>query len=369
MKTKKRVALTAKDNPYSTNTNTTSKSSGRLNAHTLRESMRGSWRAYFESLGVNLPPSPSRHGPCPNCGGKDRFRFDDKAGKGTYICSQCGPGDGFSLARKILSCTFPEVLTSLAKHLSIPTYQSRRAPPPQRQDILDTSCDHKKRQKIKAVMDQSERIGTPMLRYLQNRGLSDITNRIPAALRFHRGLPYWNETRTGEYEHLGIHPVMLGVVTNPNGQLITLHRTYITTEGLKAQLPSVKKIMSPAVNGSLSGSSIKLGIPTNTLYLTEGIETALAVMQSTGESVWACISAKLMEQIVIPKNVNKVFIMADKDRSGTGEQSADYLALRLNRERVDLEVFICVPPSPIPTNSKSIDWLNIYTNTEIRGDA
>ncbi|MDI5829610.1 hypothetical protein MJN51_36035, partial [Salmonella enterica subsp. enterica serovar Kentucky] len=42
---------------------------------------------------VNVPDSPRRHAPCPACGGKDRFRFDDN-GRGSFICNQCGAGDG-----------------------------------------------------------------------------------------------------------------------------------------------------------------------------------------------------------------------------------------------------------------------------------
>tara|TARA_R100000935_G_scaffold26072_1_gene45992 strand:- start:44 stop:922 length:879 start_codon:yes stop_codon:yes gene_type:complete len=33
------------------------------------------------------------------CGGDDRFRCDDKRGEGTWICSQCGAGNGFMLVK------------------------------------------------------------------------------------------------------------------------------------------------------------------------------------------------------------------------------------------------------------------------------
>lgn len=55
-----------------------------------------------------------RHGPCPGCGGKDRFRFDDREGGGTFICSQGGrgnlAGDGFELLKHITGKSFPQVL-------------------------------------------------------------------------------------------------------------------------------------------------------------------------------------------------------------------------------------------------------------------
>jgi putative DNA primase/helicase len=34
------------------------------------------------------------------CGGSDRFRCDDKRGEGTWICSQCGAGNGFMLVEQ-----------------------------------------------------------------------------------------------------------------------------------------------------------------------------------------------------------------------------------------------------------------------------
>ncbi len=33
--------------------------------------------------------------------GKTRFRFDDKEGRGTWICNHCGAGDGADLAMKV----------------------------------------------------------------------------------------------------------------------------------------------------------------------------------------------------------------------------------------------------------------------------
>lgn len=30
----------------------------------------------------------NKHGPCPICHGKDRYRFDDLEGKGTFYCNQ-----------------------------------------------------------------------------------------------------------------------------------------------------------------------------------------------------------------------------------------------------------------------------------------
>lgn len=62
----------------------------------------GRWESTLNSLGVIIPEN-NKAGACPCCGGKDRFRFDDKEGRGTFICNQCGAGDGFTLVSKALN--------------------------------------------------------------------------------------------------------------------------------------------------------------------------------------------------------------------------------------------------------------------------
>lgn len=49
----------------------------------------GRWPYILSALGIKVP-SAGHHGACPACGGKDRFRLDDKAGRGTWFCNQCG---------------------------------------------------------------------------------------------------------------------------------------------------------------------------------------------------------------------------------------------------------------------------------------
>jgi len=56
----------------------------------------GRWPDLLTAVGIDTPRR-GKHGPCPACGGKDRFRLDDKGGRGTWICNQCGAGDGLTL--------------------------------------------------------------------------------------------------------------------------------------------------------------------------------------------------------------------------------------------------------------------------------
>src|SRR5215472_11674510 len=89
---------------------------------TVRDAARNHWRTILSSLGINVPPHPTRHGPCPACGGKDRFRFDDQEGNGTWICNQCDPhaGDGFALVQNVMDCDFLTALQRVAGALGLP---------------------------------------------------------------------------------------------------------------------------------------------------------------------------------------------------------------------------------------------------------
>ena len=69
----------------------------------------GRWESILNSLGVKVPEN-KKHCGCPICGGKDRFRFDDKEGRGTFYCNQCGAGDGFTLASKALNLSIKDTV-------------------------------------------------------------------------------------------------------------------------------------------------------------------------------------------------------------------------------------------------------------------
>lgn len=66
---------------------------GYFDAREVLEAARGRWPGTLGRFGVNTALLTGRHGPCPGCGGRDRFRFDDKEGEGTFICSQGGGGN------------------------------------------------------------------------------------------------------------------------------------------------------------------------------------------------------------------------------------------------------------------------------------
>lgn len=78
------------------------------------EKFLGQWATVLSNYGCKLP-SGRKHGPCPVCGGKDRFRFDDKNGRGTWYCGQCEPSSGGGLM--LLSRYIGKTIMETAKEL------------------------------------------------------------------------------------------------------------------------------------------------------------------------------------------------------------------------------------------------------------
>ena len=55
------------------------------------ERARNRWREILPRFGIDTRFLTNRHGPCPLCGGRDRFRFDDRNGDGTDFAASAVP--------------------------------------------------------------------------------------------------------------------------------------------------------------------------------------------------------------------------------------------------------------------------------------
>lgn len=70
----------------------------------VKSQANGMWPTIFNSLKITVPEK-GKHGPCPICGGNDRFHFIDDHGGGEWHCRQCDKnhGDGFDLIMQCLN--------------------------------------------------------------------------------------------------------------------------------------------------------------------------------------------------------------------------------------------------------------------------
>jgi hypothetical protein len=167
--------------------------------------------------------------------------------------------------------------------------------------------------------------GSPVVRYLAARG---ITVPLPLSLRW---APRCRHP-SGSYL-----PAMVARVDNVDGELIGIHRTYLTADYRRRDRASL---------GPIAGGAVRLASaqPDDWLVIGEGIEKVMSVMQARGLPGWAALSAGGIERLLLPPEARLVLIVADHDANGIGERAARNAALRWLAE--GRRVRIAMPPEP-----------------------
>ena len=88
----------------------------------IEPKMVGLWEDFLaQVMGFSPKTFNKKHQSCPMCGGKDRFRWDDKLnhpGDGGYICNQCGSGNGMNLFIKNSGYQFTEAVKIVADFIN-----------------------------------------------------------------------------------------------------------------------------------------------------------------------------------------------------------------------------------------------------------
>ncbi|MDO8310362.1 MAG: primase-helicase zinc-binding domain-containing protein [Sideroxyarcus sp.] len=284
----------------------------------------GRWPGILQTLGIDPAFLSNKHGPCPICAGKDRYRFDDKGGRGTWICSQCGAGDGFRLLQEVQGMSFSEAAKQVDRIVG--TIQ----PGP----IAAQRTDQSKIVALRTVWMASKAVtrGDPVWLYLNRRVGLEI---VPSDLRFHPALRYTD----ADGLDLGRFPAMLAMMRYPDGAGASIHRTYLTEDGQKAAVPQAKKLMA---GKPLNSSAVRLGPVASHIAIAEGVESALGAAKRFGVPVWAATNAALLESWVPPVGVERILIAGDNDAgsSWAGQAAAYNLAKRLVRQGYAVEVKI-----------------------------
>lgn len=88
---------------------------------------QGHWPSILGALaGLSADQLTDKHQPCPLCGGKDRYRFDDQNGSGSWFCNKCGgpqqaggAGNGIDLLMRRTGWEFKEAAQRIEQHLGI----------------------------------------------------------------------------------------------------------------------------------------------------------------------------------------------------------------------------------------------------------
>jgi putative DNA primase/helicase len=283
------------------------------NVKRAKDIAKGHWRQLLPQLGVDQKYLTGKHGPCPSCGGKDRFRFSDKNGDGMFYCSVCGTNDGFRLVEMATGQSFRQIADRVSEILGQPT-----APAP-RED--DQRIEH--RRAIKRIWEASSRPSAdgPVSKYLTKRfGL------------------VWASKSVREFIGKN-HNLMVCKIHGPDNMAHNVHLTYIDNHGNRAKVDVAKRIMSGQVP---SGSAIRLAESDIHMGVAEGIETAIAASVMYGLPVWSALNAHNMAKWVPPAIAQRITVFGDNDLSFTGHAAAYALARRL-RLQYKLQVEVLIP--------------------------
>ena len=298
------------------------------------EAARGKWHGILPQLGIDSKYLVKRHGPCPMCGGKDRFIFDNKEGRGTYHCNQCGAGSGLQLVSAVHSWSMANTVKEVGKIVG-----NVEAKEPEQQQTEQQKRDAMNKVWNGAIVLQDDDL---VYGYLASR----IGGEFPhpsGAIRLHKSL--WHPEERQSF------PAMVAKVTDLNNKPVSIHRTFLNQDGTsKAKIKKAKMLMSSTIP---DGSAIRLMPYSHVLGIAEGIETAFSASMIFGIPVWAAISASIMVKWLPPDIVEKVVIFGDNDKNFVGQLSAYRLAHTLMRDYPHKKIVVAIP------NIGGADWNDV----------
>ncbi|SZA71631.1 DNA primase [Klebsiella pneumoniae] len=296
----------------------------------------GKWPYVLAGLSIDVPDSSRRHAPCPACGGKDRFRFDDN-GRGSFICNQCGAGDGLDLIKRVNNCDTTEAAQLAADVLGIDYRAAESAPDAASQRQRQLAADRQQR--------EQER---------QKQAAEDAEQRRATFARLYTGMRL--RSIQGESEYLkskGLtgfkYPLM------PDGSLLlelvdesgaVAAAQTITPHGEKRLLTgSAKRGAYHAVNAPESPQSV---------LIAEGLATALSVhlMRPDALAVAAIDAGNLLPVAEVMRRKHpkaQIIIAADNDHHQNGEANTGREAA--GKAALSVAGWVSMPPTDYKT-----DW-------------
>ncbi|WP_394648184.1 CHC2 zinc finger domain-containing protein [uncultured Sphingomonas sp.] len=235
-----------------------------------------------------------------------------------FCCFGCGAeGDVLDFVTKAYGVGLVDAIDMLDAG-ALRELKGQLAPPAPRKDLRGVA---------NRIVQQSSPIeGTPAETYLRRRG---ITMALPHTLRFARLAPPKQPDDNGVLvaNGPGLLPCLVAIVSDPDGELVGIQRTYLTEDGQKAATTDRKVKYSL---GNVAGGAIQLGPPAANIVVTEGLEDGLSLAQVVGQTVWVAAGTKMLPQMVMPPIVRAVTIGRDADEAGERAALAAAEAFRGN---------------------------------------
>lgn len=300
----------------------------------------GNWPYVLAGLSIDVPDSSRRHAPCPACGGTDRFRFDDN-GRGSFICNQCGAGDGLDLIKRVNNCETTEAARLAADVLGI-DYRAAETNPTaasQRREQLEADSQQREQERQKQAAADAERRRNTFARLYAEMRQSATQGESEYLLD--KGLDYFT------FPTLPDGTLLLELVDESGA--VTAAQT-ITPQGEKRLLTgSAKRGAYHAVNAPESPQSV---------LIAEGLATALSVhlMRPDALAVAAIDAGNLIHVAGVMRRKypqSQIIIAADNDHPTAASETGATNIGKEAAEKAALSVagWVSLPP----TDSKA-DW-------------
>ena len=266
------------------------------------EAMQTSCEAWAIRCRWTLSKGLDREGPCPVCGGKDRFAIH--TGKNTFNCRRCAiSGAGvIDLVMKTQNVEFKracEIVTGRSADEPVDPERAKKLAAEAEADRAKREADsaeyrEQARRAGRVIWQESTprpwRVGDPVFDYLALRGidLAKIHAHAPEALhrviRQHAALP-WREKQDRTMVTLHTGPAMVAAIQFPDEHFAGAHMTWIDLRQPKGKivLPPDEKGRPRAakkMRGIHMGCAIRLFTPPHPrrLVMGEGIESTLSVL-------------------------------------------------------------------------------------------
>ena len=243
-------------------------------------------------------------GPCPLCGGKDRFSINVK--KRVCNCRGCGlSGSTIDFVAGVTGCAFIEAVERIngtprpdrsrdetleQRNSRLATNAARNADYQQRQEedrAAEAAKARHTEQAITAILHKDRAVsiwGTHAEAYLKARGLTP-NPRLVQDIRFVPDLDYWGagDNGTRSVIHLATLPAIVAVIRNFAHDIIGISQTYLDPVEPRKWIPTGSPSNSPTkIRGEKKGGMIRLGKTSDVLALGEGWANCLAWHQLGG---------------------------------------------------------------------------------------
>jgi len=160
--------------------------------------------------------------------------------------------------------------------------------------------------------------GTVAETYLHRRGIARVHH--GGSLRFHPRCYY----RPDEHLPTETWPAMIACVTNLDGRITGVHRTWLDPDGFdrirlgKAPIDTPRRAM-----GDLLGNAVRFGVSDDDVLIAgEGIETMLSLRCIVPTlSMAAALSANHLAAMLLSPSLRRLYIARDADAAGDAVQT------------------------------------------------